>query len=299
MNLDQATALCITLIREIQSGQNREESLQRLFSLLTEGRISLAPTNILVDWFDRHDQYKRQHVIRNQPSNKITLIIDRDVNANKTSKTEFIVHKSYALHENELIRDFLILEFLENIKGRAQEDVESFLRQEILYPYVYVYYESLKLAFIVRRRALMESTTINDGLENGDFDVTNEGMQIYPITSYMMTEVPPEVFKHVVEFLEHDLDEPLNRIPNPLTTYDMAQIVQPWYFDFLQRINVYQVICAANYLHIDKLIMLGCAFIASLVKQNIDKNPTQILQILSLLNRSSEPMSAMSASARR
>ena len=71
----------------------------------------------------------------------------------------------------------------------------------------------------------------------------------------------------VIEFCKHYLQEPLAEIEKPLRSNDMAEVVPAWYANFVnvEQKVLYQLIKAADYLHIDPLLDLTCATLATKV----------------------------------
>lgn len=62
----------------------------------------------------------------------------------------------------------------------------------------------------------------------------------------------------------------------PLQDSDLSRLVQPWYFHFIDRVSndeIFQLTMAANYLHIQPLLDLCFAKIASGIK---GKTPEEI-----------------------
>lgn len=101
-----------------------------------------------------------------------------------------------------------------------------------------------------------------------------------------LPNVAREPLKRVVEFCEKHADEPMPTISRPLKSVNMTEIVGEWdaYFIDLDDRALFDVILAANYLDIPDLLDLGCAKIASMIKNktpeeikerfHIDKNST-------------------------
>jgi len=101
-----------------------------------------------------------------------------------------------------------------------------------------------------------------------------------------LPNVQKSALKKVVEFCERHTENPMPQISRPIKNNDMKLIVGEWdanYIDIEQEV-LFKVILAANYLDIPDLLDLGCAKIASMIKNktpdeikdlfNIDKNST-------------------------
>lgn len=76
----------------------------------------------------------------------------------------------------------------------------------------------------------------------------------------------------------------------PLKSANIADAVQEWYADFISKgpdgttmnhDDLLEIILAANYLDIKPLLYLGCAYVASLVK---DKTHEEIKTIFGVTN---------------
>jgi S-phase kinase-associated protein 1 len=69
----------------------------------------------------------------------------------------------------------------------------------------------------------------------------------------------------------------------PLKSTDMHQVVPKWDADFidLDHNTLFEVVLAANYMDIQPLLNLGCAKVASLLK---DKTPEEIRKTFNIRN---------------
>lgn len=71
----------------------------------------------------------------------------------------------------------------------------------------------------------------------------------------------------------------------PLKSADLKELVQPWYMDFMERTNN-ETLCsltiAANFLHIQPLLDLCCARIASFIK---GRSPEELRENLDALDQ--------------
>lgn len=88
----------------------------------------------------------------------------------------------------------------------------------------------------------------------------------------------------VVEFCKHYATEPMNEITPPFETDLISEIVQPWYYNFIQveTRTVYDMIEVANYLSIKPMSNLFCLAFARLLVGKSDE------EIRVLLGMSSE-----------
>jgi S-phase kinase-associated protein 1 len=91
------------------------------------------------------------------------------------------------------------------------------------------------------------------------------------------------VLRHVVEFCNHYVEEPMNEIEKPLRSANMHEVVQSWYADFvtIEQETLFELILAANYMDIKPLLDLTCATVASMIK---GKTPEEIRQTFNIVN---------------
>jgi len=94
-------------------------------------------------------------------------------------------------------------------------------------------------------------------------------------------KVRPEVMFKVMQYLGHHKGTKPEEIAKPIRSVRMERIVaDQWDVEFINTMDkkeVFQVICAANYLDIQSLVHLGCAKIATLIK---GKSPEEIRDIM-------------------
>jgi len=101
-------------------------------------------------------------------------------------------------------------------------------------------------------------------------------------TSIEIRQVPPETLEHVVTYLKHHEGKEPDPIPCPLKSIHMQQIVSDkWdanWIDAFDKKTVFEIILAANYMSINSLLHLGCAKIATLIKQMDQKEINRIIE---------------------
>merc|ERR1712212_538753 len=101
-------------------------------------------------------------------------------------------------------------------------------------------------------------------------------------TSIEIRQVPPATLKHVVDYLEHHNDKEPEPLPCPVRSIHMSQIVSDkWdasWIDAFDKKTIFEVILAANYMDIKSLLHLGCAKIATLIKQLDQKEINRIIE---------------------
>ena len=75
--------------------------------------------------------------------------------------------------------------------------------------------------------------------------------------------------KRVLKYCEHLLDHPPPQIDKPIKSLNLHELTSKFYADFIDFENkddLFDIVLAANYLDIASLVGLGCAKIASKVK---------------------------------
>ena len=117
----------------------------------------------------------------------------------------------------------------------------------------------------VRRKAAEMSRLIKEMLEEDD-----EEKPEIPLPN-----VQKEALLKVVEFCERHADDPMPAIQRPIKSVDMNDIVGAWDATFIEMEDrqLFDLILAANYLDISDLLDLGCAKVASIIK---NKTPDEI-----------------------
>mmetsp|Transcript_8342 Transcript_8342/g.13669 ORF Transcript_8342/g.13669 Transcript_8342/m.13669 type:complete len:192 (-) Transcript_8342:562-1137(-) len=95
-------------------------------------------------------------------------------------------------------------------------------------------------------------------------------------------QVPAETLAHVVEYLKHHKGKEPDPLPCPVRSIHMSQIVSDkWdatWIDAFDKKTIFEVILAANYMDIKSLLHLGCAKIATLIKQLDQKEINRIIE---------------------
>jgi len=101
-------------------------------------------------------------------------------------------------------------------------------------------------------------------------------------TSIEIRQVPPETLKHVIDYLKHHKGAEPDPLPCPVRSIHMAQIVSDkWdatWIDAFDKKTIFEIILAANYMDIKSLLHLGCAKIATLIKQLDQKEINRIIE---------------------
>jgi len=95
-------------------------------------------------------------------------------------------------------------------------------------------------------------------------------------------QVQPETLAYVVAYLEHHKGKEPEPLPCPVRSIHMSQIVSDkWdatWIDAFDKKTIFEIILAANYMDIKSLLHLGCAKIATLIKQLDQKEINRIIE---------------------
>mmetsp|Transcript_52732 Transcript_52732/g.87349 ORF Transcript_52732/g.87349 Transcript_52732/m.87349 type:complete len:192 (+) Transcript_52732:110-685(+) len=101
-------------------------------------------------------------------------------------------------------------------------------------------------------------------------------------TSIEIRQVPPKTLEHVITYLKHHKGKEPDPLPCPVRSIHMAQIVSDkWdatWIDAFDKKTIFEIILAANYMDIKSLLHLGCAKIATLIKQLDQKEINRIIE---------------------
>lgn len=101
-------------------------------------------------------------------------------------------------------------------------------------------------------------------------------------TSIEIRQVPPETLEHVITYLQHHKGKEPDPLPCPVRSIHMSQIVSDkWdatWIDAFDKKTIFEIILAANYMDIKSLLHLGCAKIATLIKQLDQKEINRIIE---------------------
>jgi S-phase kinase-associated protein 1 len=98
-----------------------------------------------------------------------------------------------------------------------------------------------------------------------------------------LPNVKSEVLAKIIEFCNHNVEEPMKEIEKPLKSANMEEVVQEWYAKFVtvEQETLFELILAANYMDIKPLLDLSCATVASLIK---GKTPEEIRKTFNITN---------------
>jgi hypothetical protein len=101
-------------------------------------------------------------------------------------------------------------------------------------------------------------------------------------TQIEIRQVPPETLEHVITYLKHHKGKEPDPLPCPVRSIHMSQIVSDkWdatWIDAFDKKTIFEIILAANYMDIKSLLHLGCAKIATLIKQLDQKEINRIIE---------------------
>jgi S-phase kinase-associated protein 1 len=119
---------------------------------------------------------------------------------------------------------------------------------------------------LVPKDVALMSKTIEEMIKDDDDDIA-----VVPVP-----DVTQNVLNKVLEFCIKHAKDPMPKIERPIKSTDMKVIMKDslWdaeYIDGLGDEMLFEVILAANYLAIESLIDLGCAKVASILKNRTPK----------------------------
>ena len=85
----------------------------------------------------------------------------------------------------------------------------------------------------------------------------------------------------IIEFMQYYHNDKMKDIEKPLRSSNLKDIIQDWYAEFINIDEdfLFSLINAANYMDIQPLLNLGCAKVASLIK---NKTPEEIRNIFNI-----------------
>jgi S-phase kinase-associated protein 1 len=89
-------------------------------------------------------------------------------------------------------------------------------------------------------------------------------------------DIEAVVLRKITEYLVHHDGKASNKIQTPLRTTNLKSLISSWDDEFIEsfdRDNLIKLVNASNYFNINCLLYLGCAKIATQVK---DKTPSEI-----------------------
>ena len=114
------------------------------------------------------------------------------------------------------------------------------------------------------------------------YNYINETDEEEPVLS--IGKIKKNVMDDILKFCNYYVTDKMNEIPKPLLEDDLGRVIQPFYCSFINKDNqddIFQLILASNFLQIKPLLELGCAKIASLLK---NKEPDEIQKMFNISN---------------
>ena len=98
-----------------------------------------------------------------------------------------------------------------------------------------------------------------------------------------LTRVDKPTMEKVLIFMERMAEHTPPEIEKPLSSTDLSQVVEAWYFDYVnvETEKLFEITLAAEYLNIKPLLELSCAKVASQIK---GKSIPEIRQYFSIEN---------------
>lgn len=134
---------------------------------------------------------------------------------------------------------------------------------------------SEKKEFKVPTEILRISSMLSIMLGNDNEDEEEEGATL------PLPNVDSNCTGKIIEFMKYYHENKMDDIEKPLKSSNLNEIIQPWYADFIdvEEELLFSLINAANYMDIQPLLNLGCAKVASLIK---NKTPEEIREIFNV-----------------
>jgi S-phase kinase-associated protein 1 len=109
-----------------------------------------------------------------------------------------------------------------------------------------------------------------------DCDEENE------IPEIPLPNVSKETLAKVLEWCEREKEDPMPEIEQPIRSKDMKVNVGEWHARYIDcpHDTLVSIILAANYLEIPKLLQLGCAKLAALIKEETPEDIRRMFNII-------------------
>jgi len=120
------------------------------------------------------------------------------------------------------------------------------------------------VTFSVPVRAANLSKLVS-AMTDEDFPDEYESDDDKKIEDIPVIRVRSQVLDMIVGFMIHYDIDPMATIEKPLVSNNIGDVVQHWYAVFIERINedtLFDLVNAANYMHIQPLLELACAGVA-------------------------------------
>ena len=107
--------------------------------------------------------------------------------------------------------------------------------------------------------------------------------QDFPNAEIHLNQINYRTLAKIVEFLEHYINKQPKKIQRPLPKKDFRECVDEWDYKFINidTEEIFELMLAANFLHIQALLDLTSAKIASMIR---GKSPEEIRRILGMKN---------------
>ncbi len=91
------------------------------------------------------------------------------------------------------------------------------------------------------------------------------------------------ILKKMLVFMQYHLDNPFGVIEKPVKSVNIYDVVSKWDADFIDvdQEVLFELIVASNWMDVKNLLELGCAKVATMLK---DKTPEQIRKTFNIVN---------------
>ncbi len=118
--------------------------------------------------------------------------------------------------------------------------------------------------------------TIDEDIYDDDDENDENDKDIY------IPNVKSAVLKKVIEFCNHYKNvEEMKKIETPISSSKLEEVVQDWYVNFCRVEDkvLFELVTAANFMHIPPLLDLSCLAVAVLLKGKSDPDIRKIFNL--------------------
>ena len=127
--------------------------------------------------------------------------------------------------------------------------------------------------FEVKKEIIKQKSKMIDKMLSNDDE--NEELRI---------NVDEKTLEKIIEYVEHNFNKEVSKIEKPLKSNKMIELTDEWnanFIDSFEQSDLFNLILSADYLDISSLLDLGCAKIASMIK---NKTPEEIRKTFNIKN---------------
>jgi len=122
---------------------------------------------------------------------------------------------------------------------------------------------------VIKQKSKVINNMLSEKKENDEFRIN----------------IDEATLKKIIEYVEHNYNKEVVEIEKPIKSSDMKELTDEWNATFIDSFenneHLFNLILAADYLDIHCLLDLGCAKIASMIK---NKTPKEIRKTFNITN---------------